>query len=64
MDKQNETVSRKYPTAVVMTLIICATVIILTIICMIFANWNLNRIHEIVNALPKDLHTVNITFGK
>lgn len=51
----------RHLSGVVITAIICATVIFLSIMWLIFAAVALNKSSEIVKDLPKDLRTVNIT---
>lgn len=51
----------RHLSGVVITAIICATVIFLSIMWLIFAVVALNKSSEIVKDLPKDLRTVNIT---
>ena len=63
MGENSNKSEKKFPTAVMVTLIICATVVILTITGMFFASYSFDRLQNVVNDLPKDLQniTINLT---
>lgn len=54
---------KKFPTAVFVTLIVCVTVIVVTIIWCVFAMHAIDKTQTIVDSLPKDLHTVTVNLS-
>jgi hypothetical protein len=63
-EKIEKDFSRKSSPSVAITAIICATVVFVSILWVIFAIFALNKGNEIVKDLPKDLKTVNITVNQ